>query len=283
MITDTELEAMGLLTDMCVDKGAPEVLSVVTDMLMSFDTDKFYGMTEEQKKEFLQPFATRIDELHVEKREPFVPAQLTGYGKKLEKKFSDLEVHEFAKGTYDGTWAFEKYIQTVEDAAGWCLLTYGGENVIAVVDEWIQDGTTEVWGLSVHELKKTLEKCFDPNQDVELITVKKPYEYAIHVLGHSFESFSNIEELKAELEKKFSPRELRSGIVDRLTSFNEKKMVDDMVRNSYMNMSVLCYYEDREVAVPRSSFLEDKIADAESKKNDAAVNEDVSKETQERF
>lgn len=165
MITDIEMEAMGLLKELCGIKVAKNVLDVATDMLGDLDSDKFYRMTDEEKEKFLNPFANKIDSIRIEVRETFVPVKYTAHGMMLEQKFAELEAKETNKEAYDGTWVLEKYIRTVEDAAGWCLLTYGGEDAIAVVNEWIQDGKTKPWGFNVFELKNELEKCFEPNQE----------------------------------------------------------------------------------------------------------------------
>lgn len=79
--------------------------------------------------------------------------------------------------------------------------------------------------------------------------IKVPCEYGLRRFGQRgfYLSFDNIEDLRAELSRYFTPRELDSGIVDRLTTFNLNRMQDNMVKNSYQNFDISCFYEDREV------------------------------------
>ena len=66
MVTDIELEAVGLLGTMCENKAAKDVLEVVFDMLAALDSDKFYQMTDDEKKQFLRPFVNNIAALNLE-------------------------------------------------------------------------------------------------------------------------------------------------------------------------------------------------------------------------
>lgn len=66
MVTDIELEAVGLLGTMCENKAAKDVLDIVFDMLAALDSDKFYQMTDDEKKQFLRPFVNNIAVLNLE-------------------------------------------------------------------------------------------------------------------------------------------------------------------------------------------------------------------------
>lgn len=57
----------------------------------------------------------------------------------------------------------------------------------------------------------------------------------------TFLSFDNIEELKNEVKRYFSPNEINSGIVERLTTFNESKRLDGYIKNDYQDFTVCCY------------------------------------------
>ena len=54
-------------------------------------------------------------------------------------------------------------------------------------------------------------------------------------------SFDNIEDLKSELKRYFTPNEISGGIVDRLTTFNEGKRQDGFIKNDYQDFTVCCY------------------------------------------
>ena len=56
-------------------------------------------------------------------------------------------------------------------------------------------------------------------------------------------TFDTIEELREELGTYFTPSEKKSGIVDRLTTFNAARCKDGYIKNDYRDMSV-CYYPD---------------------------------------
>ena len=89
------------------------------------------------------------------------------------------------------------------------------------------------------------------NKDNKREFIKVPYEYGLRRFGQRgfYLSFDNIEDLRAELSRYFTPRELDSGIVDRLTTFDVNRMQDDMVKNSYQNFDISCFYEDKEVLI----------------------------------
>lgn len=59
--------------------------------------------------------------------------------------------------------------------------------------------------------------------------------------------FDEIEDLTEELERYFSPSEIRSGIVDRLTFFREPTHTDmenGFVKNEWRDFTVRAYFED---------------------------------------
>ena len=59
-------------------------------------------------------------------------------------------------------------------------------------------------------------------------------------------TFDDIDDLTEELCQYFSPKELASGIVDRLTTFRDPTHTDEengYVKNDYRDYSVLCYFD----------------------------------------
>ena len=59
-------------------------------------------------------------------------------------------------------------------------------------------------------------------------------------------SFDSITDLKEELSRYFTPREIQSGIVDRLTNFNNTPLKDGYCKNDYQDFSVCWYPLDKE-------------------------------------
>ena len=87
--------------------------------------------------------------------------QINDYGVKLQNNFyAKAKIQEdLAKGIFDGTWRYDKYIETIEDAIGSMLITYSTE-VCDVLNQWINDGATKVWDLDIFALKQELQKVF---------------------------------------------------------------------------------------------------------------------------
>lgn len=87
--------------------------------------------------------------------------KINDYGVKLQNNFCiKAKIKEdIDNNIFDGTWRYEKDIETVEDAVGWMLETYDYE-AYYVIDEWI-DEANNVWGLDIVALKEELEKAFD--------------------------------------------------------------------------------------------------------------------------
>ena len=57
-------------------------------------------------------------------------------------------------------------------------------------------------------------------------------------------TFDDIDDLTEELSRYFSPKEIASGIVDRLTTFRDPTHTDEAngyVKNDYQDYHVLCY------------------------------------------
>lgn len=60
--------------------------------------------------------------------------------------------------------------------------------------------------------------------------------------GDYYNSFTSLDELRGELSRHFTAREIQSGLVDRLTTFPRCKVNDDgYVENKYQNISVYAY------------------------------------------
>lgn len=89
------------------------------------------------------------------------------------------------------------------------------------------------------------------NKDNKRVFMMVPYEYILFRGGQRKMclTFDNVEELRAELSRYFTPKELKSGIVERLTTFNENRMKYNSVKNVYQNFDVLCNYEEKEVLI----------------------------------
>ena len=54
-------------------------------------------------------------------------------------------------------------------------------------------------------------------------------------------SYSTIEELKDAVSYNLTQREIKSGILDRLTTFNPKRQKNGYVKNCWQNFSVCAY------------------------------------------
>lgn len=65
--------------------------------------------------------------------------------------------NDIKNGKFEGMLFYEDYIDSIEDAVGWMLETYGTE-VFNVLDEWLHDGE-EAWGFKLNDLKKKLNSC----------------------------------------------------------------------------------------------------------------------------
>lgn len=87
------------------------------------------------------------------------------------------------------------------------------------------------------------------DKDSKRTFIKLPYEYVLYRGGQRrfCLTFESLEDLRSELSRYFTPKEINSGIVDRLTTFNEKLMKDYSVKNSYQVFDIICNYEDTEV------------------------------------
>lgn len=102
--------------------------------------------------------------------------KMTEYGEKLLQSWNDLIQPDIDKGSFEGTFRYEDKIETLQDAAGWCLLTYGDNALSTVVQEWIRlDHADKVWGFDVYELKAELEKCLVDERLVDIDFVMTNY------------------------------------------------------------------------------------------------------------
>lgn len=62
--------------------------------------------------------------------------------------------------------------------------------------------------------------------------------------GDYYNNFSNLEDLRGELSRHFTAREIQSGLVDQLTTFSCNKVSDDgYIENKYRSISVCAYLD----------------------------------------
>lgn len=109
----------------------------------------------------------------------------------------------------------------------WCLYQKSVQEYDCDADWSARDALRDVLGIS---------------HDDELRFV----DYALHiqggVRGDYYNSFANLEELREEVSRHFTAREIQSGLVDRLTTFRRSKVNDDgYIENKYQNISVCAY------------------------------------------
>lgn len=93
------------------------------------------------------------------------------YGKRLAAHMREiyLEEHEHYGSDDVGTEFIEHRVANVEEAAGWCLLTYGDRALSEIQHEWIEgDKQTEVCGVDINEVVAVLERCIVPEKDNSL-------------------------------------------------------------------------------------------------------------------
>ena len=88
--------------------------------------------------------------------------RVNNYGVELQNNFiTKAKIQDdIDNNNFDGTWRYEKNIETVEDACGWLLETYDYEALDVLNEEWIKE-SNKVWGLNIYTLKEELEKCFE--------------------------------------------------------------------------------------------------------------------------
>lgn len=74
------------------------------------------------------------------------------------------------------------------------------------------------------------------------------YSYTLHIHRYDrYLQFNSLKELQDELKRYFSPRELASGIVERLTDFKNKNE-DGYYRNAFQDFEVCCYENELNVS-----------------------------------
>ena len=59
-------------------------------------------------------------------------------------------------------------------------------------------------------------------------------------------TFDDLDDLTEELRQYFTPKEIASGIVDRLTTFRDPTHTDEQngyIKNDYRDFTVLCYID----------------------------------------
>lgn len=89
------------------------------------------------------------------------------YGKRLAAHMREVYLNEYSKGDYSfwGTHIIGMdSVKSAEDAAGWCLLTYG-DRALQELQEWVEDKETNVFGFDILDVRDILEKCMEPAKD----------------------------------------------------------------------------------------------------------------------
>ena len=89
--------------------------------------------------------------------------KINSYGRRLQDDFcKKVNIQEdIDNETFDGTWRYEQYIETIEDAIGWMLETYDYE-AIDVLDNWIEEThISYIWGLDVDIFREALKSVFE--------------------------------------------------------------------------------------------------------------------------
>lgn len=102
--------------------------------------------------------------------------------------------------------------------------------------------------------------------DKELAEEQKnvQFEYTLHIHRYDrYMTFENIHDLKDELKRYFTPKELASGVVDRLINF-ERKNTDGFYRNSFQDFEVCCYEKESTVSFKKAG-LDSQINSAASR------------------
>lgn len=94
------------------------------------------------------------------------------YGKRLAAHMREVYLEEYEHYGLDdvGTEYIERRVTSVEEAAGWCLLTYG-DRALQEVLEWIEDKETSVSGYDILGVRDILEKCMIPVKDTSLTSL----------------------------------------------------------------------------------------------------------------
>ena len=102
--------------------------------------------------------------------------RINDYGKRLAEHIREIYKAEYNKGEYlhEGTDIISDiFVSTPENAAGWCLLTYG-DRALGEVQEWIGEreaagfGETTVFGFDIYDVRNILDKCVVPVKDSTL-------------------------------------------------------------------------------------------------------------------
>jgi len=76
--------------------------------------------------------------------------------------------------------------------------------------------------------------------------MNKYYSLLIRGGRASYQSFDTLTELTEEIRRHLSPREINSGILDKLTNFDiRRKDEDGRVVNHYQNIEADCVYFDK--------------------------------------
>lgn len=159
--------------------------------------------------------------------------KMTEYGENLLQKWNDLVQPDIDKGVFNGTSAYEDKIKTLQDAAGWCLLTYGDNALSTVVDEWIEyDHADKVWGFDVYEVKAELEKCLVDEREVDLfaLAVKlndfyKDYDFYDYM--DSVDGAQTEEDLIEGLVEMFAYPAAVDGVLETLNDIKEHGELDE--------------------------------------------------------
>lgn len=96
------------------------------------------------------------------------------YGKALAAHMREIYLEEHAHyGAGDvGTEFIEHRVTNIEEAAGWCLLTYGDRALCEIQHEWIEgDKVTDIFGFDALAVRDVLALCITREREISLDSV----------------------------------------------------------------------------------------------------------------
>ena len=80
--------------------------------------------------------------------------------------------------------------------------------------------------------------------DIDYSKIFDRYDILIRGSRRVHEDFSTIDELRAAVRSYLSPSEIRSGVLERLTTFNPRNAVDGVVTLKYRNIETWASLSD---------------------------------------
>lgn len=195
------------------------------------------------------------------------------YGKRLAEHMREVYYEAYKKDDYVhfGTDVCVNYVKNVEEAAGWCLLTYGDRALSEIQHEWIEcDKETEVYGFDIYAVADVLDKCIVPVKENALMSqlenvneraadesgsTVEPTKVQYTVYGvNSMGSTWYLSNPKADSCTLWTgaPKEMRATFASREEALEKAKELDEIFRFGSTRHFV------EEVKVPEQS-LEDKL------------------------